>query len=59
MRALALVSVLLLSACEKIDYIELVPSEVVFKQPNNEKWMEAKCMARNGVRAVKARVGWS
>jgi|APLak6261679142_1056127.scaffolds.fasta_scaffold00135_22 hypothetical protein len=59
MRTLALMSVLLLSACEKIDYIELVPSEVVFKQPNNEKWMEAKAMARNGVRAVKARVAWS
>jgi hypothetical protein len=59
MRALAIASVLLLSACEKIDYIELVPSEVVFKQPNNEKWMEAKCMARNGVRAVKARIVWS
>lgn len=59
MRALALFSLLLLSACERIDYIELAPSEVVFKQPNNQMWMEAKCMARNGVRAVKARVSWS
>lgn len=48
-----------LSGCEKIDYIELVPTEVVFKQPNNQTWMEAKAMARNGVRAVKARVEWS
>lgn len=55
------VSVLLggLSGCEKIDYIELIPTEVVFKQPNNQTWMEARCMARNGVRAVKARVEWS
>lgn len=45
--------------CEKIDYIELAPAEVTFKQLNNQTWMEAKCMARNGVRAVKARVGWS
>jgi hypothetical protein len=47
------------SACEKVDYIELKPSDVVFKQPNNQVWMEAACMARNGVRAVKARVNWS
>lgn len=55
----AAVSLLALVACEKVDYIELNPSEVQFKQPNNQVWMEAKCMARNGVRAVKARVGWS
>lgn len=59
MRTLAFMSVLVLSACERIDYIELAPSEVVFKQPNNQTWLEAKCMARNGVRAVKARVAWS
>lgn len=47
------------SACEKVDYIELTPSDVIFKQPNNQVWMEAACMARNGVRAVKARVVWS
>lgn len=45
--------------CERVDYIELSPSDIVFKQPNNQVWMEARCMARNGVRAVKARVGWS
>lgn len=55
--AIAVIGVL--SGCEKIDYIDLVPNEVVFKQANNETWMEAKCMARNGVRAVKARVEWS
>jgi hypothetical protein len=59
MRTLALMSVLVLSACERIDYIEIAPTEVVFKQPNNQTWLEAKCMARNGVRAVKARVTWS
>ncbi len=53
------VSLVLFAACEKIDYVELAPSEVVFKQPNNQQWMEAKAMARNGVRAVKARVAWS
>ncbi|MFZ5444066.1 MAG: Ig-like domain-containing protein [Myxococcota bacterium] len=60
MRNLALLSaVVLLSACERVDYIEIAPSEVVFKQPNNQVWLEAKCMARNGVRAVKARVSWT
>jgi hypothetical protein len=59
MRTLAFMSVLLLSACERIDYIELVPTEVIFKQPKAETWLEAKCMARNGARAVKAKVGWS
>ena len=37
-----LVSIVLFAACEKIDYVELAPSEVVFKQPNNQQWMEAK-----------------
>jgi hypothetical protein len=60
MRALALLGVsLLFVACEKIDYIELEPSNIVFKQPNNQQWVSAKAMARNGVRAVKARVIWS
>jgi hypothetical protein len=60
MRTLALLSVLsLLAACERIDFIELEPADVVFKQPNNQQWMQAKAMARNGVRAVKARVVWS
>lgn len=61
MRALAtaIVSIVLCSACEKIDYVELSPSEVVFKQPNNQQYMEARAMARNGVRAVKARIAWS
>ena len=58
-RALAFLSVLLLCACERIDYIEIVPTEVVFKAPTQQTWLEAKCMARNGARAVKAHVGWS
>jgi hypothetical protein len=52
-------ALLALSACERVDYIELTPGDVVFKQPNNQVWLEAACMARNGVRAVKARVNWS
>ncbi len=59
MRTLAFLSLMLLCACERIDYIELSPAEVTFKQSNNQTWLEAKCMARNGTRAVKARVNWS
>ncbi|MDP1828693.1 MAG: Ig-like domain-containing protein [Archangium sp.] len=59
MRTLAFMSVLLLSACERIDYIELEPAEIVFKQAKAEKWLEAKCMARNGARAVRTPVSWS
>lgn len=47
------------SACEKVDYIELKPSDIEFKQPNNQVFVEAKCMARTGARAIKAQVSWS
>lgn len=60
MRSLAFLCVaLMLSACEKIDYIELAPTDVVFKQPNNTQQMEAKAMARNGVRAQRPALVWS
>lgn len=60
MRSLALLCVVvMLSACEKIDYIELAPTDVVFKQPNNSQQMEAKAMARNGVRAQRPNLVWS
>lgn len=58
-RLLWTLPLLVLCACEKVDYIDLTPSDVVFKQPNNEVWMEAACMARNGSRAPRARVTWS
>ncbi len=57
--ALACFGSLLLVACEKVDYIEIVPADVEFKQANNPLWLEAKCMARNGARATQARVKWS
>lgn len=59
MRTLALMSVVVLSACEKIDYIDLVPADVVFKAPTAQTWMEAKCMARSGARATRTPVSWS
>ncbi len=47
------------AGCEKVDYIEIAPADVEFKQANNSQWLQAKCMARNGVRAVQAIVKWS
>ncbi len=59
-RVLALaVTALLAVACDKIDYLELKPDMVILKQPNNEVWMEAKAMSRQGVHAPRAEIGWS
>lgn len=55
----AIVSVVLCSACEKIDYIELAPTEIVLKQPNNQVWVEAKPFSRAGNRAKHATIDWS
>lgn len=55
----AIVSVVLCSACEKIDYIELAPAEIVLKQPNNQVWVEARPFSRAGNRAKHARINWS
>ena len=56
---IAIVSVVLCSACEKIDYIELAPAEIVLKQPNNAVWVEAKPFSRAGNRAKHASINWS
>lgn len=50
---------LLLVACEKVDYIEISPSDVEFKQANNSQYLEGRCMARNGARATQTHVKWS
>jgi len=51
MRSLALLCVVVM--------LELAPTDVVFKQPNNTQQMEAKAMARNGVRAQRPNLVWS
>ncbi len=50
---------LLLCGCDNVAYIELTPGQVVFKQPNNQVWLQAKCMSRQGVYQPKARVSWA
>ena len=47
------------AACVPVDYIELSPSLVTFKQPHNTVWMQAKCMSRAGMHNVQAKVTWS
>ncbi len=57
--AVGVVSTVLCQACEKVDYIELVPAEIILKQPNNQVFVEAKAMSRQGARANHATVSWS
>jgi uncharacterized protein YjdB len=60
MRALPFVAVVLsLTACERVDYIDLKPSTVVIKQPANLVYVEAIPMSRQGARATKVQVAWS
>ncbi len=59
-RALPFVALVLsLTACERVDYIELKPSPIVIKQPTNQVFVEAKPMSRQGVRATKVSIAWS
>ena len=50
---------LVVSACEKIDYIELDPAEIVMRQPNNEVWLVAHGKSRQGRPGIRVVVGWS
>lgn len=60
MRALSL-SLLLLAtaACDKIDYIEIDPQELLLRQPNNEVWLVAHGKSRQGRPGLRVVVGWS
>lgn len=54
-----LIASLGLLGCEQVDYIDIQPGLVTLKQPTNQVFLEARCMARTGVRATKAKVGWA
>jgi hypothetical protein len=43
-----------LTGCQQVDYIELSPGQVVLKQTGQEAWVQAKAMARTGVRQANA-----
>lgn len=59
MKRFFLVAAVGLAACEQVDYIDLSPGQVVLRQPTNQVFLEARCMARTGVRAAKAKVSWA
>jgi len=60
MRRVSLCLLLLaVPACEKIDYIELDPAEVILRQPNNEVWLVAHGKSRQGRPGIRVVVGWS
>jgi hypothetical protein len=60
MRPVAIaISCVALLACEKVDYLELKPEQVILKQPNNEVWMQARAMSHTGTHAARASIGWS
>jgi hypothetical protein len=44
--------------CDKVDYIEIVPSDVEFQTRSESKNLSAKCMSRAGVRAERAIPTW-
>jgi hypothetical protein len=45
-------------ACDKVDYIEIVPADVEFLSRGESKNLSAKCMSRAGNRAERAVPTW-
>lgn len=59
-RCLPLVALVSLAAgCERVDYIEILPEQLVLRQKNNEIWLQAKAMSHTGVHYSRTHVGWS
>lgn len=59
MRCLSLaVLVCVGAACDKVDYIEIVPADVEFQSRGESKNLSARCMSRAGNRAERAMVAW-
>jgi hypothetical protein len=54
-----LICAVTLLGCEKIDYLEIKPEQVVLKQANNEVWLQAKAMSHGGQQAARASIGWT
>jgi hypothetical protein len=60
MKALApIVAAVALCACERVDYLELKPETVIFRQANNEVWLQARALAHTGTQATRAAITWS
>jgi hypothetical protein len=48
-----------LAGCQRVDYIEMTPPEVVLKQRNNTIWLQAHPMSHTGVYYSRAHVSFS
>lgn len=61
MRRLALVVITAVAfvACDKVDFIEIQPSDVEFQSRGESKNLSARCMSRAGKRAERAMVTWT
>lgn len=60
MKALApIAAALAVCACERVDYLELKPEAVIFRQASNEVWLQVRAMAHTGTQATRAAVTWS
>jgi hypothetical protein len=46
-------------SCDKIDYIEIEPDSLVFKQLSNEQWLVAHGKSRQGRPGLRVVVAWS
>jgi hypothetical protein len=46
------------TACDKVDFIEIVPADVEFLSRGESKNLSARCMSRAGNRAERAMVAW-
>jgi len=49
---------LALSACDRVDYIEIEPSQVILKRKGEGIWLRAKAMSRNGVYYPETHFAW-
>jgi len=58
-RAFPLAFILLLGACQQVDYIEVTPRQVVLRQLNNTVWLQAHPMSHTGVYYPKVQVAWT
>ena len=44
--------------CEQVDYIDIKPTQVVLKQPNNQVWLQAHPMSHTGVYYDRIKISW-
>ena len=55
----ALFLALALGACDRVDYIEIEPSQVILKRKGEGLWLRAKAMSRNGVYYPETHFAWT